>query len=85
MGLFNIREVEYTALPIRAILAVVISIGLVVGFLAGLIQPADYKEVTLLIIVFYFAKRSVTDEQPNGSNPPPKIKDPPRLSENPAE
>jgi len=85
MNILNIRETEFTEFPVRAIIAVIITLGLIIGFFLGLIQPIDFKEISLLVLTFYFAKRSVSDEQPSNSNPPPKIKDPPRLSENPAE
>ncbi len=74
MGLLNIREKEYTEVPVRAILAVIITFGLTLGFLFGLILPSDFKEVAMIVLVFYFAKRNENDQQvTDAANEPPSI------------
>ena len=54
-----------TKLHVRAILAFMFACGLIAGFFYGLITPADYKEVAMITIVWYFSKRSA---QEDGSN-----------------
>lgn len=60
---------QLSTLPVRAIIAVIFTIGVTGGFFLGLLNTADYKELALVALMWYFAKRSAQDNEGDGSAP----------------
>lgn len=61
---------QLSTLPVRAIIAVIFTLGVTGGFFLGLLNTADYKELALVALMWYFAKRSAQDNEgdsPGGS------------------
>jgi len=69
----RIKDSFATKLQVRAILAFMFSLGLIIGFFMGLIGPEDYKEIAMIAIVWYFSKRQTEDNdlEPSPSAPKP--------------
>lgn len=61
-GFGKLREVEFTEVPVRAILATLFSVGITVGFFLGVVESKDYKEIVMLALVWYFTKRNEGDQ-----------------------
>jgi len=51
-----------TKLHVRAVLSFMFSVGFIAGFFYGLIKPEDYKEVAMIVIVWYFSKRTAQED-----------------------
>lgn len=51
-----------TRIHIRATLALLFSLGFIGGFATGLIDADVYKEVTMIVIIWYFTKRQSQED-----------------------
>lgn len=59
---------QLSTLPVRAIIAVIFTLGVTGGFFLGLLNTADYKELALVALMWYFAKRSAQDNEGDGGS-----------------
>jgi len=51
-----------TRVHVRAVLALIFTVGLTIGFFLDKIEPTTYKDVTLIALVWYFTKRQSDSE-----------------------
>lgn len=79
---FDDSENEST-LPVRAIIAVLFTVGIIAGFFMGKLSSEAFQNLALLALTWYFAKRNTLDQVARdapGTKQPPETLPPSQRS-----